>query len=285
MQDDDFDSDHESFSVRRPVKPRAPPQIVPRSSCQQDPALVALTLELARKGKSLREIDVALAEGGFRNSADRPWPRASDGGVLRRILRSHGVEIPPMQVANARVAASTRPRPAVGEECRRSRRRLSSARDSGATDDFQSGAPPPVPPPVPLTRSPAAAGVVAAVVSPVAPLVVSELEMREHAVMIEEAAEDAAGAEAGARAMSPLGDDEEISAVLRDAHTAAAGAVGTGGDAGATSGVGGEGGGGDDGDGGGGGGDGGDEDGSGGVMSSSGSSGDSFTAPPLRRRQ
>ena len=91
MSDDD-----DAFAPTRTAAPR-PPQ--PKrggtsSSCKQDRRLVDRVVALASQGKSLAEVDLALHREGFVNSAGRPWPRASDGGVLSRILKAAGVPIP-----------------------------------------------------------------------------------------------------------------------------------------------------------------------------------------------
>ena len=94
MDDTNEDDD---FAPTRTAVQRAPPA----KASKQDPALVSRVLELMQQNENctLADIDRTLHAEGFENSAGRPWPRSSDGGVLCRILAANGLPLPPRRGA------------------------------------------------------------------------------------------------------------------------------------------------------------------------------------------
>ena len=99
LVDADEDAEDDSpFAPSRTAAPRAIEKKVPsvaRTTCKQDPGLVARVLELAADATTLGAIDSILNREGFHNSAGRPWPRTSDGCVLTRIIVAAGLPVPP----------------------------------------------------------------------------------------------------------------------------------------------------------------------------------------------
>jgi len=88
-------------------------KLKPHTGCQQDARLVERVCELAGKGWSLARIDGELHNQGFTNSAGTLWPRRSDGCVLRRILKSHGIAEVAAPAESARPKLTQRAPPAA----------------------------------------------------------------------------------------------------------------------------------------------------------------------------